>query len=343
LPGEAVAETVGRLTQVLKEYKASVVRQEVFGSLAVGEALQQALRHDLGGLDWPVTYLQGNSCQGGPLAGMHVVAVAGAPVETVSLEGHPVGRAYRDGFARHLLLGDLRPSDVRPSKPDQTAEVYARLEAALQAGGMGMPHLARTWLFLDDIVPWYGPFNTVRTAFYRERGVFERMVPASTGVGVSNLAGAALSAGAWAVEPLRDGFVMQEITSPRQCPAPCYGSSFSRAVELVNPRWRRVMISGTASIEPGGASVGGGDVEAQIDLTMEVLRAILVSRELDFPEVSRATGYFKRSADARYFDTWRRRYGLESWPLVCAEADICRDELLFEIEVDAVGLMKQAP
>jgi enamine deaminase RidA (YjgF/YER057c/UK114 family) len=147
-----------------------------------------------------------------------------------------------------------------------------------------------------------------------------------------------LVAAAWAVAPLQNGFVLREVASPRQCPAPCYGSSFSRAVELLTPELRRVMVSGTASIEPGGASVGGGDVEAQIDLTMEVVRAILVSCDLDFPDASRATAYFKRPKDVSYFHQWCKRLGLEAWPVVCTVADICREELLFEIEVDALGM-----
>jgi enamine deaminase RidA (YjgF/YER057c/UK114 family) len=339
LPGERPAATVQRLAQLLCAHRACVVRQEVFGSLAARDEVLQTLRAELGEICWPVTYVEGQSCAGEPLAGLHVLAVAGAAVKTVSLGGSPVGRIYRDASARYLLLGDVRPSSLSLSKADQARQAYEALEEALRAGDMDMPNLARTWLFLDDVLAWYGPFNEVRTTFYRERGVFERMVPASTGVSGRNAPRAALVTGAWAVEGLQDGFCMREVASPRQCPAPAYGSSFSRAVELLTPALRRVMVSGTASIEPGGASVGGGDVEAQIDLTMEVVRAILVSRELDFPEVSRATAYFKRAEDIRSFDLWRGRYSLQSWPVVCTVADICREELLFEIEVDALGLV----
>jgi enamine deaminase RidA (YjgF/YER057c/UK114 family) len=339
LPGETPAETVTRLTQLIKEHKAVIIRQEVFGSLTAYDEVLQTLRRGLGDICWPVTFVEGGSCGTGALAGMHVLALIGAAVETVTMAGQPVGRAYCDAFARHLVLGDLRPADLALSKPEQARLGYEKLEAALAAGGMGMPNLARTWLFLDDVLSWYGPFNGVRTRFYQEHGVFDRMVPASTGVSGSNVQGAALVVGAWAAQPLREGFSMREVASPKQCPAPCYGSSFSRAVELLTPDLQRLMVSGTASIEPGGASVGGNDAEAQIDLTMEVVRAILVSRELDFPDVSRATAYFKRAEDVRLFENWRRRHGLESWPLVSTVADICRDELLFEIEVDALGTL----
>ena len=54
------------------------------------------------------------------------------------------------------------------------------------------------------------------------------------------------------------------LPSPLQCPALEYGSSFSRAAELRTPGWRRVVVSGTASILPGSHEVAHvGDVDAQ--------------------------------------------------------------------------------
>jgi enamine deaminase RidA (YjgF/YER057c/UK114 family) len=338
LPGEKPVDTGARLGEALRDGDAAIGRQEVFGSLSACEEVLRGLRRVLGEVSWPVVALEGSSCGSGPLAGMHVLAVGGAKVDTITQDGRPIGRSFSDTYARHLLLGDVRPTDGALSKSAQARQAYENLEASLRAGGMGMPNLARTWLFLNDILTWYGPFNGVRTDFYRQHGVFDRMVPASTGVSGRNLFGGALVAAAWAAEPRQAGFTMREVASPRQCPAPCYGSSFSRAVELLTPGLQRLLISGTASIEPGGASVGGDDIEAQIDLTMEVVRAILVSRELEFQDVSRATAYLKRPTDARFFDLWRRRNGLEAWPVVCTVADICRDELLFEIELDALGV-----
>ncbi len=337
LPGESPSGMVGRLGQVLRESGAVIARQEVFGDLAVHAEILSALHKELGELCWPVTYVQGRSCQGHPLSGMHVLAVSGAPVQTVRCQGQPVGRTYDDGWARHLLLGNLLPANARLDRPTQARQVYELIDAGLQAGGMGIPDLARTWLFIQKILDWYGPFNEVRTEFYQRKGVFDRVVPASTGVSGENTGGHALTAAAWASRGSRDGFVLQEVLSPKQCPAPAYGSSFSRAVELASPALRRVMVSGTASIAPGGASVCQGDVEAQIDVTMEVVRAILVSRGLDYPDVSRATAYFKRPEDVKHFEAWRKRLKIREWPAVVTEADICRDELLFEIELDALG------
>lgn len=326
-----------RLAAEVKQNQALIVRQECFGSLAVQEEVLRTLQAELGTVDWPVTYVEGVSCGTGPLSGTHVLAVAGASVQTISMSGRPIGRSFSDSWARYVLLGDVRSNHPTLPRIDQARETYENMEEALKLAGMSFANVARTWLFLDDILSWYGPLNVVRTDFYRPRGVFDRMVPASTGVSGRNPVGAAMVAGTWAVEPLNGTFTMREVVSPKQCEATCYGSSFSRAVELGTPAFLRVMVSGTASIEPGGKSVCGGDIEAQIDLTMEVIRAMLVSRGMDFKDGSRVTAYFKRAHDVRYFDAWRKKYGLLEWPVINTVAHICREELLFELEMDALA------
>lgn len=336
LPGETPEALVLRLSKVLARKGAVVLRQEVFGSLDVRDSLMRAIQDRFGVVDWPVGFVEGRSCGGELLSGMHFLAVSGSTVETVWLRGRPVGRTFRDCRTRHLLLGDLRPDDASQEKPGQARKVLEDLEAGLGLVGMTMANVARTWFFLDDLLSWYGPFNEVRTGFFHERKVFGGLMPASTGVSGANANGSAALVGAWAVESLGEGFSVSAVESPLQCSARSYGSSFSRAVEFETPEWRRLLISGTASIEPDGASVHLGDVVAQIDLSMEVVRAILRSRGMDFADASRVTAYFKHPSDAVQFDRWRDAHGLMDWPVLCVQADICREELLFEVEMDAI-------
>jgi enamine deaminase RidA (YjgF/YER057c/UK114 family) len=200
-----------------------------------------------------------------------------------------------------------------------------------------MSHVARTWFFLDDILSWYGAFNEVRTEFFRSRRVFDGLVPASTGVGTRNPGGAAVALAALALQSITGRPLVREIASPAQCPATAYGSSFSRAVEIQTNRCHHVMVSGTASIEPSGRSVRPHDWQGQIELTFQVVGDILKSRGLDFASTSRAVAYLKDANGARVFAGWLKRQGLQELPIVPTIAAVCRDELLFELELDAAG------
>ena len=46
------------------------------------------------------------------------------------------------------------------------------------------------------ILDWYGDFNRTRDAFFSSRGIFDGLVPASTGMAGSNPQGTALNTGA---------------------------------------------------------------------------------------------------------------------------------------------------
>ncbi len=239
--------------------------------------------------------------------------------------------------ARTLSLAGVLPPDASRPRAEQARDVLLRMESALREAGMDFTHVVRTWFHLDDILAWYGEFNAVRNAFFEERGVFGGVVPASTGVGISPPGGAALVGGFFAVRPLSDRVRVLAVPSPLQCPAIDYRSAFSRAVEVQVPPRRHLYVSGTASIAPDGASVGDGDVDGQIRLTMDVVAAILRSRGMDWEDVTRAIAYFKDPRDAPRLEAYGRAHGLLGLRAAPVPATICREELLFEIELDAVS------
>lgn len=208
------------------------------------------------------------------------------------------------------------------------------MQEGLRAAGMDFSHVIRTWFYNYEMLQWYDEFNKVRTAFFHEHKVFDGLVPASTGIGGRNAAGAALTAGLVAVRT--PGVAPKAIASPLQCPALDYGSSFSRAVELKTPGYRRLMISGTASIAPEGHSVHIGDIDKQVQLTCDVAGAILQSRGMSWQDLSRAIAYFKYGKDAEAFTRFCAAQHLPSMPFLYTANDICRDDLLFEIELDAI-------
>ncbi|MCL5098498.1 MAG: hypothetical protein M1608_13405 [Candidatus Omnitrophica bacterium] len=332
--GEPPEAMFAKAAEALGVAKGRVISQDVLGMNSRNGAGMKALETAMGTLQWPVTWIEGADQPG--LVGTHLWAIEGVPVQPVRFEGRVVGTWFHDGVARYCRLGDLRPADVSTSRPEQARRVFEQMDAVLKLVGMDFSKVARTWLYLDQILCWYGELNQVRNEFYTRHRVFNGMVPASTGIGGSHASGSALVAGLLAVDVPSNEVQVHEVPSLLQCPAIEYGSSFSRAVEVAGPDYRRLLISGTAGIGPEGRTACLGNVNGQLALTMEVVGAILESRGMAWGDVTRAIAYFKPGTEANLLADYRAAQGIDSIPVQVVSSDICRDDLLFEIELDAM-------
>ncbi|NNM06955.1 MAG: hypothetical protein HKO65_17795, partial [Gemmatimonadetes bacterium] len=313
-----------------------VLEMRVFGAVEAFPSFTRSLQELWGAINWPLVYVQGNDCGGGEVAGIQLHAVTGSNVETIRADGRPIGRVFEDQFARYCVLGDLRSVDPSRSGTQQTQDTIEQMMKGLAGAGMDIHKVARTWFFIDDILGWYQEFNGARSEIYTTEGLFGRYLPASTGIGGQNPYDAAVLASALGINPKKDGVAIQEIPSPLQCPALDYGSSFTRAAELVTPDYRQVLVSGTASIDPDGVTTHLDDLDAQIDYTLEIVGAILESRGMDFSDVIRGNAYFKHSGEAGNLGLIAGRHGLPMSRVVVSQNHVCRGDLLFELEVDAV-------
>ncbi|MCP4375694.1 MAG: hypothetical protein GY794_05905 [bacterium] len=323
-----LAEVTRNVMDLVGSKGATVITQTIFAPMGSDNALADS--------DWPVTWIDSGHKNGSPLSGMHVHAVCGATVERITLEGRAIGSVFQDDNARYCYLGDIRSNEQSSERTEQAKQTFDMMEAGLKLAGMNFSNVVRTWLYLDQLLQWYDPFNKVRDEFFRCRGVFDTLVPASTGISGANPSGAAMIAMLLAVEPLNDSMDICALPSPLQCPALKYGSSFSRAVALRLPEYTRVMVSGTASIEPGGETVYQDDVPGQVDLTMRVVDAILEQRGMTWSDVTRAIAYFKCNEYLQDYVKYCDENNIPDMPTIITENDVCRDDLLFEIEVDAI-------
>jgi enamine deaminase RidA (YjgF/YER057c/UK114 family) len=333
-PGEEIQGLCRRLAEQLRDHSATPLHLLVFGKCGASEATLDALQKKLGPAAWPVTWVEGAACDGSPVAGIQVHAFTG-DVERLTFGGRVVGSVFTEGGARQCFVGGLSAADKTLSRAEQTRHTLENLQTILGQAGFELADTMRTWFFLENILSWYDDFNQARTKIYSGVKFRTGSMPASTGVGAKNPAGTALALSAWAFRPLDKNSRAEEVASPLQCPAPAYGSSFSRAMETPTSSGRRLFISGTASIAPGGKTLWLGDVRKQVELTMDVVEAMLRARGFTFADFTRATAYFRHAADAGVFAEWLAANKLTTMPVVSAQCDVCRDDLLFELEADA--------
>jgi enamine deaminase RidA (YjgF/YER057c/UK114 family) len=129
---------------------------------------------------------------------------------------------------------------------------------------------------------------------------------------------------------------ISRLTNPSQLDAFRYGSAFARASVVRNGSTALIEVSGTAAIDEHGVSLYPGDIRAQIDCTFDKVQALLEQEDAGLSDICAATVFIKQPEFAEIFYEMAATRGLENFPCVCSVADVCREELLFEIDAEAV-------
>jgi hypothetical protein len=279
--------------------------------------------------------------EGRPVLRVALPLLGGAGSE--ALLANPAGTVEREGCTIFSDGAQLAGFATAPADLDLEAaavELYGRL-FSVTAGR----HLYRIWNYVPRIndhvrgLENYQAFCRGRSlAFERRFGrSFQRVLPSASAVGA--VAG-----------PLAIGFVAglaepRHFENPSQVPAFEYPReygprppSFSRATVIGEGNARQIFISGTAAIR-GHATVAAGDVDGQLTCTLENLalvgQAAGVGSQLGGPGGWRRTFkvYLRHASD---FPRVRARLDRELLgpddTVSCLQADICRAELLVEIE-----------
>ena len=254
------------------------------------------------------------------------------PVETGSSEGIAWAESGPHLFGSIVL--DETPGD---DFADFVQAAYLRILRFLREGRH--PVILRAWNYFPDIhasgdgLDRYQAFCVGRYRAFMEAGYQEGFLPAATVIGND-------------VPGLRIAFLAsrepgEQIENPRQVSAFRYpqeygpqSPSFSRATLGDG----QLFVSGTASIV-GHESLHGGDVLAQTDEILVNLQAVLDAARERAPIAARTPAdldllrvYVRRPEDA---DAVRRHLAgrLGGRPrTVVLRGDICREELLVEIE-----------
>lgn len=297
---------------------------------AVREAGQKFFRDDV----WPLSWIIDKHGQA-PFGGCYIHALSGADVQYISVRDRVLAASYTTHVAQYLVIGDLRDEDIQHSPRVQTQTVFADIEQVLQYAHMDFSDVMRTWFYNKNILDWYDDFNQVRTEYFQQHDVFNKVVPASTGIGAENFYDAQLVVSVLAAKSLDDDFSFRAVPSPLQDSAMDYGSSFSRALEYETPDLCHLYVSGSASIDHSGATVYVGDCTLQTKKTLDVIAAILESRNMTWDHVLQAVAYIRYEKDWPIVEQILRERGILDIPLVCTHNVVCRENLLFELELQA--------
>lgn len=225
-----------------------------------------------------------------------------------------------------LLFGAVTVEETDPLE-DISRATYARLIDQIR--GAGFPYFLRVWNFVGSINEVegrerYQSFCAGRHDAFVAAGYHHDVdLPSASAVGMPGRG--LITYFLAAREP------GEQVENPRQVAAYNYPSqygvkspSFSRATV-----WRdMVFVSGTSSVV-GHATAHTGDVAAQLDETLRNIEAVLSRTGRTLYDVTAAKTYVRRASD---YDLIASRLASVFPVNLYLEADICREDLLLEIE-----------
>ena len=291
-----------------------------------------------------------------------VAYVAHAPmdatltVEVTYWEQPPTSIEYNDDYIvideNYILSGGLY-SDLGLHTGQQADDIFERIAEILSAEGVSAANIVRQWNYIEritDITPDgqnYQLFNDSRSRFYNSCE-WSNGYPAATGIGTqyggvvvvfdvmrnSNESSHAIdnplqiSAHAYSQQVLINPDKAQHKTTPK----------FERARHVICADESQMLyISGTAAIR-GEESCQAG-IEEQTALTMENIAKLAEKETLEMYGVKNATEleykmlriYLKHNINLEVVKNWFKLH-YPTTPKTFLLADICREELLIEIE-----------
>lgn len=277
--------------------------------------------------------------------------IGAAPVAEVWRSRLPVHHGWADGLGYahngEVLFGHLRMDESELDELGRaTTRAYRRIDLLLRS--LGYPCWLRMWNFVSHInrgegdAERYRQFSQGRHNAFALKPGFESRLPAATAIGTRD--------SGMTVYFLAARDPAEQVENPRQVSAFRYptaygptGPSFSRATLKHWVDGIHLFVSGTASVV-GHRSLHPGDALAQLDETSRNLDALLRQAAVLQPaaEPFRASTLkiFVRPQQHLPSLLARARQLLgPQVPLLCLAGDICRRDLLIEIE----GVFTAAP
>lgn len=328
----------------------------------------ERLLRDYFGARMPVTnYVFQPPCNGAAVA-MEAWAVGGPGVKIEHFGPRVLTVSY--DRVRWVYCAGIEVPASASGVYAQTASGLQALQAALRQAGSGLEDVVRTWYYLGGInqvegeLERYKEFNRARTEAYRGIGFCNgipglrknaAVLPASTGIG---MVGGGLVLSCLGLQTAREDVSLFPLENPLQIPAyqypPTYSPEtpkFSRAMALVLGDYVTSWISGTASIV-NSESLYPGDIERQTAQTLDNIERLIAPENCAahgfpgagarFENLAKVRVYVKPGADfARCKAVCESRLG--KVPALYILADVCRPELLVEIEGVAFSRLQAPP
>lgn len=235
-----------------------------------------------------------------------------------------------DGF-RHLYARGI--TGEGDSFRSQSDTMFAKAAKLLQTHGCRFKDVLRSWYYLADIDRDYAEFNRSRNQFFEDEQVVR--LPAATGICGSLPGRKQCGMDLYALLNPEDATI-EVMRTPTLNEAPEYGSAFSRGMKLGLPGKRVLFVSGTASVNELGETAHVGDLRRQIERTLLNIQQLLAPHGATFANLVQVISYLKSPSYLPQFQDVLNQWGLVNLPNSIVTANVCRPDLLVEVEAIAI-------
>lgn len=263
---------------------------------------------------------------------------------------------------RWVHCGGIRGQSGPDGAYGEASSALTQMREQLARAGVGFDQVMRTWIYVNQITEGpeglqrYQELNRARTDFFhgqklcgknRAPAAPENIYPASTGIGTQ---GSAITMSCMALDSNRPDVLVMPLENPIQTAAYDYQANysphspkFSRAMAVVQGRFVSTLVSGTASIV-NSKTCHPGDIVKQAEQTIDNIQQLIAPENFarhglpgagaSLSDIAKLRVYVKRMEDYQACrEVCERR--LPRAPAIYLHADICRPDLLLEIEAVA--------
>ncbi|MFV0418492.1 MAG: Rid family hydrolase [Dysgonomonas sp.] len=255
------------------------------------------------------------------------------------------------------LIINILPSSIHNDIKIQSKEIFTHLENIFHLEGYDINSIIRQWNYIERITDFegehqhYQSFNDARSHFYSKTN-WDNGYPAATGIGTQH---GGIMIDVIATMPKKENYIYVPLDNKLQVAAYDYSQDvllgaedkifkekttpkFERAKAVTDGKQGRVYISGTAAIR-GEDSLTNVGIEEQTRTTIENIK-YLISKEnlkeagihaISDSSIDMLRIYLKNAEDTQVVKDYMDNL-FAAIPASYLLADVCREELLIEIE-----------
>ncbi|MBQ8694738.1 MAG: hypothetical protein IJ513_03745 [Bacteroidaceae bacterium] len=264
-----------------------------------------------------------------------------------SIERHNDYIIIKSNSTKEIITGGIIPHDISLSTFQQATEVFATIGAMLKENGFKPSDIYRQWNYIEGITSLnngsqnYQEFNDARSHFYNSCE-WSNGYPAATGIGTET-GGVMIELNAATGVKNND----KPINNPVQIAAHSYsqnvleGKTSEGFSERTTPKFERARLLGDTIYFSGTAAIKGEEsntsdcIIEQTSMTMSIIDRLIAQDNIPVPNNGASYNilriYVKNSTDIPAVEEYMQEH-YPSVPKHCLIGDICRPELLIEIE-----------